>query len=140
MLDLGALEEAQAAIDAVRDALREEGMLDYPRLRVRAVEEGYVRERRAFARERAHLLDQPARLVVVRFALEDAQRLARAGGGPQVLAQAILVVGDERVRRVEDVAVRAVVLLEADHLLYLEVALEVGHVAYVRAAEGVDRL
>ena len=35
---------------------------------------------------------------------------------------------------------RAVVLLQAHHVLHLELALEVGHVADVRAAEGVDRL
>ena len=35
---------------------------------------------------------------------------------------------------------RAVVLLEAHHGRHLELALEVGHVADVGAAEGVDRL
>src|SRR6185503_13734958 len=62
----------------------------------------------------------------------------------QVLAEARLVVLDERVGGVENVAVRAIVLLELDerdrHALALEIALEMLHVGDVRAAERVDRL
>ena len=47
---------------------------------------------------------------------------------------------DDRVGGLEDVAVRAVVLFEADHLLHAELALEVAHVADFGAAEGIDRL
>ena len=140
VLDLGPLEEPQAAIDAIRNARREQGMFQHPRLRVRAVQDRHVLVARAIAREALDFLDDPARLVHVGLALEHADRLARAGRGPQVLAKAIGVVGDQRVGRVEDISVRAVVLLEADHLLDLEVPLEVGHVAHVRAAECIDRL
>src|SRR5712664_2127035 len=87
-----------------------------------------------------HLLGQPVRLVAVALRFVYAHRLAVSGGGPQVLAEALLVVGDERVRRGEDVTVRAVVLLEADDVLDMEVALEFGHVADIRSAEGIDGL
>src|SRR5437773_10236723 len=93
-------------------------MLEYARLRVRAVEHGHVREPRAFARERLRFLDDPAPLVAVRPALEDADRLAAPGGGPVVLPEPVAVVRDERVGRVEDVAVRAEALLQAHHLLH----------------------
>ena len=47
---------------------------------------------------------------------------------------------DDRVGGVEDVGVRAVVLLEADHVAHPELALEVAHVADLGAAEAVDAL
>src|SRR5947199_354093 len=50
------------------------------------------------------------------------------------------VVADQLVGRIEDVAERAVVLLQLDDLLDTVLALEVGHVADQRAAEGVDAL
>src|SRR5688572_14620397 len=140
MLNLGALEEAESPVNAVRNALREKRMLNHARLRIRAVEHGDMRKPRAVTRERLDFLDDPARLVIVRFAFEDAHRLALAGRSPQVLAQAIAVVRNERVRGVEDVAVRAVILLEANHVLHLELPLEVAHVTDVRAAEGIDGL
>src|SRR6185437_11770064 len=84
------------------------------------------------------------RLVDVGRRGKGADRLAFGIGGPQILAQPALVVLDQRVGRVEDAAVRPVVLLELDQLHRCagngEVALEVLHVGDVRAAKGVDRL
>ena len=75
---------------------------------------------------------------------EAAHRLALAFARPEVLAEPRLVVADERVGELEDVPVRAVVLLELDQrhrqLRRPEIALEVLHVGDVRAAERVDRL
>ena len=77
-------------------------------------------------------------------AAERAHGLALALAGPQVLAEARLVVADQRVGGVEDVPVRPVVLLELDQLDRLvrraEIALELLHVGDLRAAERVDRL
>ena len=47
---------------------------------------------------------------------------------------------DDRVGGVEDVAVRTVVLLQADDVLHAELALEVAHVAHLGAAEAIDAL
>jgi hypothetical protein len=82
--------------------------------------------------------DDPARFVTVGIGFVDADRLAAAGFGPQVLAQALGVVLDDGVRRVEDVAVGALVLLQPDHVGNLELAYEVAHVADVGAAKSVD--
>ena len=60
--------------------------------------------------------------------------------GPQRLLLAVLVVGDDRRRRVEDHLGRSVVLLEPDDLRIGEVGLEVHDVAQVGAAPLVDRL
>ena len=140
VLDFHALEKAQAAVDAVGNAGREQRMLQNARLRVGAVEHADLAPRQAIAMERLDFLGQPVGLVAVGLRLVDAQRLAVPGGGPQVLAQALPVVGNQRVGRIQNVAVRAIVLLQADHVLDVEVALEIGHVADVRAAERVDGL
>jgi hypothetical protein len=44
-------------------------------------------------------------------------------------------VADQRVGRIQDVAVAAVVLLQLDLVLHVELAHEVGHVAHARAAK-----
>ena len=140
MLDLGALEKAQAAIHAIGQAGVEQRMFEGPRLRVAAIEQRDFGARMAVARQGLDLLDDPARFVAVGIRLVDADRLATARLGPQVLAQARGIVLDDGIRGVEDVAFGAVVLFEADQVSDLELALEIGHVAHIRAAEGVDRL
>ena len=90
--------------------------------------------------QRLRLLEQPLGLGEVAAGLVDAHRLAGAGLGAQVLAQAPAVVADQRIRGVQDVAEAAVVLLQLDDLAHAVLALEVGHVADPRAAEGVDAL
>ena len=140
MLDLLALEETQAAIDAIGQAGRKQGMLEHPRLGIGAIEQRNLAAGKAVAGQCPDLVDDPARLVEVGMCLEDPQRLASAGIGPQVLAQAVFVVLDDGVGGVEDVAVRAVVLFEPDDVGDLELALEVAHVADFGTAEGVDRL
>jgi hypothetical protein len=140
MLYLGALEEAQAAIDAVGQAGIEQRVFQRPRLRVAAVEQGDFGTGVAVALQGLDLFDDPARLVALAVGLMDADRLAAAGLGPQVLAQARGIVLDDGIGRVEDVAVGTVVLFQADQVRHLELAFEVGHVADVGAAEGVDAL
>ncbi len=115
-------------------------MFDHPRLRIRAVQHPDIGETQSAALEGLYFLGEPARLVAVALRLVDAHRLAVPGGGPQVLAEALLVVDDERVGRGEDEPVRAVVLLEAYDVLDAEIALEFGHVADVRPAKPVNGL
>jgi hypothetical protein len=79
-------------------------------------------------------------LVVLRVAGEADDRVARADVGPELLVLAVEVVADDGVRGGEDVLRRAVVLLEQHDLGARVVALELGDVADVGAAEGVDRL
>ena len=140
MLDLGALEEAQAAVDAVRDAGIEQRAFQHPALCVAAVQQRDLAARHAAAVQRLQFFQQPLRLGEVAGRLEHAHRLAGAGLGTQVLAQALRVVRDQRVRRIEDVAEAAVVLFQLDDLLDAELALEIGHVADLGATEGVDAL
>ena len=140
VLDFLALEEAQAAIDLVRHTLGEQFVFDDPRLRVGAVEHGNLRRRHAVAHQFADFLDHEARLVEVGIGFESADRLALAGVGPQVLAQALAVVLDDGVGGGQDVAVRAVVLLQANDVRPGVLALEFAHVANLGTAETVDRL
>ncbi len=115
-------------------------MLDDARLRIRAVQDGDVAARPAVRDQRADLFDEPLRLERVARRFLHAHRFALAGIGPQVLAEAAAVVRDQRIRAIEDVALRAVVLLEPDQVADAELALERGHVRDPRAAEGIDAL
>jgi hypothetical protein len=140
VLDFGTFEEAQAAVHAVRHRGVEERRFNDPALRIAAVEHGHFLAVEAVARELSHFLDHPLRLGQVGGRLVHAHRLAGALAGAQVLAQALLVVADELVGGVEDVAVAAVVLLQLDLVAHVELAHEVGHVAHARTAEGVNAL
>jgi hypothetical protein len=89
MLDLGAFEEAQAAIDAIGQAGIEQRVFQRAALRVAAVEQGDFGAGMAVARQRLDFLDDEARFVAVGIGFMDADRLAGPGLGPQVLAQAL---------------------------------------------------
>ena len=67
-------------------------------------------------------------------------RLAGTLVGAQVLAQAFLVVGNELVGRIEDVAEAAVVLLQLDLVLHIELPHEIGHVADPCTTKSIDAL
>ena len=146
VLDLGALEEAHAAVDAVRHAGAEQRVLEHARLRVAS---GRAPRPRTSATPSSA---RPLTMSTMNAASSRSDGAANARTGsplpsarPQVLAEPRLVVADQRVGGVEDVAVRAVVLLELDERApacsgAAEVALEVLHVGDVRAAERVDRL
>ncbi|MNS53282.1 hypothetical protein D3C72_860330 [compost metagenome] len=140
VLDFGALEEAQAAVHAVRDAGGEQRMLDHARLRVAAVQDRDLGAAGALRDLVADFLDDPARFLAVGAGLVHAHRLAVAGVGAQVLAEAARVVRDQVVGRIQDMPVRAVVLLQLDQPAHAELVLEVAHIADVGAAEGVDAL
>jgi hypothetical protein len=141
VLDFGALKEAQAAVHAVGHGGVEQGRFDDPALRVAAVEHGNLLALQAVAlHQLPNLIDHPLRLGQVGAGLVHAHGLARALRGAQALAQAAAVVADELVGRVEDVAVAAVVLLQLDLVLHIELAHKVGHVAHARAAKGVNAL
>src|SRR5436190_997843 len=81
-----------------------------------------------------------ARLRVLVLELADDRKVAVLIVRPQVLLDPLAVVRDERVRRGEDRLCRAVVLLQANDLGVWKILLEVKDVAYLRAAEPVDRL
>ena len=115
-------------------------MLDDARLRVGAVQDGDLAARGAVGDQALDLLDQPLRFFEVGRRFVDAHLLAVAGVGAQVLAEPLAVVGDQLVGAVEDVAMRAVILLQLDQVLDAELALERAHVADVGAAERVDAL
>ena len=71
---------------------------------------------------------------------DHADLLAVAGVGPQGLAEAAGIVGDEAVGRGEDVAGRAVILFEPDDRRAGEVLLEAQDVGDLGAAPRIDRL
>jgi hypothetical protein len=138
--DLAARVELEAADDLVRDALEAQGALDRALHEVHAVEDRELARRAPGGDAGADLERDLARLVVLVRAADRRDARAGIGGGPDRLLLARAVPLDDRLGRREDVARRAVVLLEADDFRRAEVALEVEDVADVRAAPGVDRL
>ena len=111
------------------------------RLRVGTVHDGHVRIRRALLGADAQDFPSYPRgllLGVVRGIADD--RVPAAQCGPQLFGLATLVVGDDRVGRVEDGLRGTVVLFEHDGLRVGEILLEILDVADVRAAERIDRL
>ena len=140
VLDFGALEKAQAAIHAVRNAGVEKRGFHHPALGVAAVEQGDFFALAAVAHQLLDLVHKPLRLGKVTGGLIHAHRLARAGVGAEVFPQALGVVTDQCIGRIEDVAEAAVIALELDLLLNPKLAHKVGHVAHARTAKGVDAL
>ena len=140
ILDLGPLVELGAAEHLVGQGRADEDVLDRSRLRVRAVEHRDVAVGDAGVAQLRDLVGDELRLVVAGVAGVSQDLLARADRGEQLLVLAVEVVADHRVRGIQDVLRRPVVLLEQDHLRVREVALELDDVADVGAAERVDRL
>ena len=139
VLDLGALEEPQAAVDAVRDSRRHQRLLEGAGLRVRAVEHGGRGERQPAALVLADAVDDEIRLVAFVEGGVDADRFAALDRGPELLAHAVGVLRDDGVRGGEDHGGRAVVLLQAEDRRVV-LAAEVLHVLDARAAPAVDGL
>ena len=135
VLHLLPLVEADASEDEVRDARAKEALFHEPALRVHAHEDGHPPPAAQARRAR-----RPRGLLELVHRLVDAHRLAAGPDGPQRLALAAHVAGDEGGGHVEDRLARAVVVLEAEDTRPGEVALEVEDVLYVGPAPGVDRL
>ncbi|MEZ4387525.1 MAG: hypothetical protein R3D98_08085 [Candidatus Krumholzibacteriia bacterium] len=138
--DLAPLVELDAADHLVGDARAAQRVLEQARLGVRAVEDRDLAALELALALPLHDLDHAGGLVLGVEVLLDRERLAAAGVGPEVLALAAPVVADDGVGRVEDVAERAVVLLEAEGASAGEVLVEIEHVLHAGAAPAVDRL
>jgi len=140
MFDFLAFEEAQAPIHPIGQRGIEQRMLEYAGLSVGSIQQCDLREPDRARAQCLDLIDDEGSFFQIRGGLVQSQRLAAAFCGPQILTQAIVVVADECVRRIEDVALAPIVLLELDHAPLRELALEVEHVARGSAAKSIDRL
>ncbi len=88
VLDLGALEEAQPAIDAVRNGAALNSACSSTRDCAFERYSTATSDRSVALGDQAlDLLDQPGRLVAIGLRLVDAHRLALTGVGPQLLAE-----------------------------------------------------
>ena len=85
MLDFLALEEAQAAVDAVGNLGVDQHVFQQARLSVGAIEHGHVGQIEAVALEAAHFVDDEFGFLAVGVGFEQADFFAFAGVGPQVL-------------------------------------------------------
>ena len=138
--DFGALVEAEAADDLIRQADGDEALLELAGLELGADEDRDVIEAGAAIAWRFGFLADPPRLLGPVPHADDADLLALAGVGPQRLAEPAGIVRDEAVGGGEDVAGRAVILFEADDRRAGKVLLETQDVGDLGAAPGIDRL
>ena len=132
--DLGALVEAEAADDLVGEADGDEALLELAGLELGADEDGAVVERAAAALLPLDLLADAARFLGAVPDADDLDLVALATLGPQGLAEAAGVVGDEAGGGGEDVRGRAVILLEPDDRGAGEVLFEAQDVGDLGAA------
>ncbi len=138
--DFLALVEARAADDAIGQPERDEALLELARLEARAHENGDLGQRHAAALQRLDLIADPARFLDPVAQRPHGDELAFRRFGPQRLAEAAFVLGDEARGGGEDVRRRAVVLLQPDDAGAGEILLEAQDVADLGAAPAIDRL
>ena len=138
--DLGAVEEARSADKAVRHARAHQHIFKHAALRVGAVEHGNLVIRSTLPMLMLYLRGYPAALVAFVGCAVHGYLVARRLAGEQLLRLARYVIGDNRVRRRQDVAQRTVVFLQLHYVGVGIVLLEIKDVAQVGAAPRVDGL
>ena len=140
--DFQALVEARAAHHPVRQAERDEALLELAGLRAGAHQDGDLLEVVVLVAgdQRLDLLADEAGLGLAVPKPAQSDLLALLVFGPQRLAEPALIVGDEARGGGEDAPGGTVVALQTDHLGAGKVLLEAQDVADLRAAPAVDRL
>ncbi|OPZ09778.1 MAG: hypothetical protein BWZ08_00168 [candidate division BRC1 bacterium ADurb.BinA292] len=140
VLDVGLLEEAQAAADVEGQAAGLQFELDLQAVVVAAVEDRHVAEPAAFAAQALGVVgDEPGLLVLV-AAMHEGGPQAGGADGAQLLGQAPPVAGDAGVGHGQDLGRRAVVGFELEDAGVGVAALETDDVVEGGAAEPVDGL
>src|SRR3569623_14516 len=140
VLDFGALGGAQAPEEAIGHADRQQRFFEHPRLRVRTIKYRRLTAALAGFRPALDALDDEARLVEFVERGVEQDRFALLAAGPQFLAEPAAVVSDQRIRRFEDGAGRAVILFETQETRAGEIFAVALDVFDARAAPAVDRL
>ena len=140
VLYLGAVKEARAAENFIRNAVALERLLYLVRLRVHAVKHRVIAPGCAFAVQSEDLGRNKARLIVLVIGNIKLGLFAHVTLCPQLLALTAEVVFDNGVCRAEDMSRAAVVLLKADDAAALIFVLERKYVLDRCAAELVNAL
>ena len=138
--DFRPLVETRAADHAIGQAERDEPVLEFAHLERGAHQDGHLVELLAVALELLDLLAERARLLLGIPGGGDDHLVARLAFRAQRFAEPAFIVGDQVRGGAEDVAGRAVIAFEPDHLGAGEVVLEAQDVVDLRAAPAIDRL
>ena len=139
VLDLGPVEEAHTADDAVGNAVSLEGSFQCVGLGVGPVQHGDIFKLPALG-QAEDLGRHKAGLVGLGVGLPDADSAAGGVLGPERLSLPAPVMGDHGVGRLQNGLGGAVVLLQADHLGRRILLLKVENILDGRAPEPVDAL
>src|SRR5688500_1379842 len=138
--ELGPLVESEAADDPVGQADGDEAVLELTGLELGPEEDRGLGDPAAAALNAFDLLADPPRVLGPGPDADDPDLVAAVVVGPQGLAEAAAIMGDEAGGGGEDVRRGAVILLEADDLGAREILLEPEDVGDLRAAPGIAAL
>ena len=140
MLDLGALEKAQTAIDPIWHTGVKECRFHHPALRVAAVEQRDFLTLRSVPHQLFDLINKPVGFGKVTGGLVHAHRFPRPGLRAQIFPQALAVVADQLISRIQDIAEAAVIALQLDLVRDLKLANKISHVTHASTAKGINAL
>ena len=113
ILDFGALEKAQAAVDLVGDPRREKHFFEDARLGVGAIKDGELTAIATAGHPVFDALQHEFGFVTFVEGSVELDRVAAFAARPKIFTESPAVVGDQRVGGIEDGAGGAIVLLEA---------------------------
>ena len=141
ILDLLALIETRRADQLVFHMAQHTRLFQRAALRIGAVHHRHIAQpKRAAAHQPFNLIQHIGRLFRLVIGLIDGHGRALAVLGVQPFGRAIAVVGDHRVRHIQNRLRAAVILLQQHHARLRIILTKAHHIAIVRAAKAVDGL
>ncbi len=138
--DFRTVEESRATDDAIGHARAQKHVLEYARLRIRAIEDCDIVITTPLRMEVICHGGNPATLIALICRKEDGDLLALLAAREEFLALARLVVRDNGVGALQDRGSGTIVLLELDGFGIGPIALEIEDIADVGTTPRVDRL
>ena len=138
--DLHAFVETRPADHPVRDAQRDQPLLELAHLEAGAHQDGDLRQSDLLPLQRLDLVADPARLLLAVPDVAHDDLIAAAGVGEQGLAQPAAILRDQPGGGAQYTVGGAVIALQPDHLGARKIGFEAQNVADLGATPAIDRL
>ncbi len=140
IFDFLPLEETHAAIDSIWQILLQQRLFQHARLSIAAIKNGAFDQCAARVLPHFDAINDETRFIKLVERAIQGDRLAFHAVRPQVLAETIAVMGDQRIRGVEDSRGGSVILLQTDGFHLLKITQEMLNVLNLRAAPTINGL
>ena len=112
MFDLSAIKESHATVDLVGNARCSQCLLKHPTLGIGAVQNGHFVTGYTARNGFLNFLHAIIRLLTVAVATKNSNAFTVTGTCPKVLTESIVIVGNQIIGRIQNMAEGAVILLE----------------------------